>query len=74
MLINKNFICFFITGYLLLQEMSSHPRLDILREFNIADTSFSVIGSRDIILVLLFFLYDSFVIGSVWFCGMFLQG
>ena len=48
--------------------MSSHPRLDILREFTIADISFSVTGSRYIVLVLLFFVYD---IGSVWFYGMF---
>ena len=48
--------------------MLSHPGLDILREFTIADTSFSVIGSRYIVLVLLFFMYD---LGSVWFCGMF---
>ena len=44
--------------------MSSHPGLDILREFTIADTSFSVISSRYIVLVLLFFMYD---IGSAWF-------
>ena len=41
-----------------LLEISSHPGLDILREFTIADTSFSVTGSRYIVLVLLFFMYD----------------
>ena len=48
--------------------MSSHPGLYILREFTIANTSFSVTGSRYIVLVLLFFMYD---IGSVRFDGMF---
>ena len=48
--------------------MSSHPGLDNLREFTIADTSFSVTGSRYIVLVLLIFMYD---IGSVWFYGLF---
>ena len=51
--------------------MSSHSGLAILREFTIADTSFSVTGSIYIVLVLLFFLYD---IGSVRFGGMFLLG
>ena len=48
--------------------MSSHPGLDIFREFTIAVNSFSVTSSRYIDLVLLFFIYD---IGYVWFCGMF---
>ena len=48
--------------------MSSHPRLDFLREFTFADTSFSVTGSRYTVLVLLLFMHD---IGSVWFFGMF---
>ena len=52
----------------MVKSMSPHPGLDILREFTIADTSFSVTGSRYIVLGLLFFMYD---IGSVWFGGMF---
>ena len=47
--------------------MSSHPGLDVMREFTFADTSFSVTGSRYTVSVLLFFMDD---IGYVWFFGM----